>query len=216
MTRFFNLACILLIGTLNGCANVMPPNMLGTAPRSEAEVLYPNWGGETEIERLAANKQYIQRHEASTLSKSSLGKEKGTDIQRLMAYMDKKRIRYKVIKGQHPLIKLDEKILFKTGSAYISLESEGWLRELGRFLASKSNIKTVIDGHTDSTGNNAVNDPLSDKRAMQVKLLFTREKVPTSNVYTRGYGKHIPSCTNLSKQGMACNRRVELMFITSK
>ncbi|GLQ72659.1 OmpA family protein [Vibrio penaeicida] len=221
MTRHFNLAFILLLGTLSGCTALKPPNLLETAPRSEAELIYPDWG-EEEIEQPTTRMEYVQRQAAPSSVRSPspvrspTGRKNMTDIQNLMAYMDQNGIGYNVVPGQHPVIKLDKKIHFRTGSALVTDASQYWLSGLGRFLASQPTIKTVIDGHTDSTGSNRINDSLSDKRAMQVKILLTREQVPASNVYTRGYGKHMPSCSNLSKQGMACNRRVELMFITDK
>ncbi|CCO49853.1 putative C-terminal domain of outer-membrane protein OmpA [Vibrio nigripulchritudo SOn1] len=222
MTRLLKLACIFLSVTTVGCAAIKPPNMLETAPRSDAELIYPDWGGEDVEEMAVAQTQtrYIQR-EVKTMAamaspvRSPSGQKNVTDIQSLMNYMDQNGIGYNVVPGQHPVIKLSKRIHFRTGSAHVTDASQYWLTGLGQFLASKPNIKTVIDGHTDSTGSNTINDSLSDKRAMQVKMLLTRERVPPSNVYTRGYGKHMPSCSNLSKQGMACNRRVELMFITA-
>ncbi|MBD1559735.1 OmpA family protein [Vibrio sp. S9_S30] len=215
MTRHFNLAFILLLGTLSGCTALKPPNLLETAPRSEAELIYPGWGGE-EIEQSTTRMEYVQRQPPPSPVGSPSGPRNMTAIQSLMAYMDQNGIGFNVVPGQHPIIKLDKKIHFRTGSALVTDASQYWLSGLGRFLASQPTIKTVIDGHTDSTGSNKINDSLSEKRATQVKLLLTREQVLPSNVYTRGYGEYMPSCSNLSKQGMACNRRVELMFITSK
>jgi len=187
--------------------------MLDVAPKTNEELIYPDWGGEevspnASLPAVTSSHNVAQRAPAPSQPYQAM-----SDIRGLMRFMDANQIAYQLIPGQHTVIKLEKRIHFKTGSAAITAQSTLWLNQLGAFLASKPNIKTVIDGHTDSTGGNQINDSLSDKRALQVKLLLTRQNVATSNVYTRGYGKHLPSCSNLSKRGKACNRRVELMFI---
>ncbi|USD67960.1 OmpA family protein [Vibrio sp. SCSIO 43136] len=224
----FTLIALISAVLMSGCESLAPPSMLDTAPQTEAEVRYPDWGEEEQDPQARVNQMRAQQSQPSPLNSQtnssrmvSQGSMMATkpsgnamaQMRDLLAYMEKKGLRYDVIPGQHTIVKLEETIRFQTGSAAITSGSRVWLEDLGRFLSNNPQISTVIDGHTDSVGSNQVNDPLSDKRATQVKLLFTQSNVPANAVYTRGYGKHLPSCSNLSKTGKACNRRVEIMFI---
>ncbi|WP_102525497.1 OmpA family protein [Vibrio tapetis] len=214
------LAVVFLGVLLQGCSALTPPSMLETAPKTSADLIYPDWGGD----EISANSgqpavtSNLNQKPVMPMAKPAMASHASTmqhtnEMRSLMAFMAANRISYQVIPGQHTVVKLEQRIHFETGSAGITQSSRVWLGQLGGFLAQKPNIKTVIDGHTDSTGGNQINDSLSDKRAMQVKLLLTNNNVAAKNVYTRGYGKHLPSCSNISKSGKACNRRVELMFI---
>ncbi len=210
---------VALIGVLlQGCGALTPPSMLETAPKTSGDLIYPDWGGEEISENVGqpAVPSNLNQQQSMQVAKPRMTSHLAAmpnEMRSLMAFMEANRISYQVIPGQHTVVKLEQRIHFETGSAAITQQSRIWLSQLGEFLSQKTNIKTVIDGHTDSTGGNQVNDNLSDKRAMQVKLLLTNNKVAAQNVYTRGYGKHLPSCSNISNSGKACNRRVELMFI---
>ncbi len=75
----------------------------------------------------------------------------------------------------------------------------------------------AIEGHTDNTGSDQINDPLSEpacKRSEEssVKRVTTFLAVLSILVASR----YVPACTNASLQGKACNRRVELMLIVAK
>ncbi|MDN3681186.1 OmpA family protein [Vibrio tapetis subsp. quintayensis] len=210
---------IALMGILlQGCSALTPPSMLETAPKTSGDLIYPDWGGEEVSANVGqpAVTSNLNQPQVMPMAKPVMASQpmhNTNEMRSLMAFMESNRIKYEVIPGQHTVVKLEQRIHFETGSATITKKSRVWLGQLGGFLSQKPSIKTVIDGHTDSTGGNQINDNLSDKRAMQVKLLLTNNNVATRNVYTRGYGKHLPSCSNISKSGKACNRRVELMFI---
>jgi outer membrane protein OmpA-like peptidoglycan-associated protein len=86
---------------------------------------------------------------------------------------------------------------------------------VGSYLATQPGIDVVIDGHADSTGAPNFNDSLSLKRAKAVKQQLVRNKVPMHSIFTRGYGEYVPACSNTTREGKACNRRVEVLFIVS-
>ncbi|MBK0414161.1 OmpA family protein [Chromobacterium haemolyticum] len=84
---------------------------------------------------------------------------------------------------------------------------------LDRFAATlnQNPVTTVkIVGHTDNTGSNAVNDPLSLNRARATRDYLTARGVAEGRVSITGRGSHEPVASNSSAAGRAKNRRVEI------
>ncbi|HAS6347010.1 TPA: OmpA family protein [Vibrio vulnificus] len=191
-------ACVLL----SGCSNlIVPPNMLDTAPKTEAELIYPEWGGETPKEEPVAPPTVMPAKQ---------------NFDSLQDFLKQNAIEYQVLPGDHLMIHLTETIHFKTGSAEVSPISARWIGLLGSYLNSRTDVDVVIDGHADSTGTSGFNNTLSEQRAGEVKKQLLMSRVPEHRVYTRGYGEYLPACSNSSINGRKCNRRVELMLIVTK
>jgi outer membrane protein OmpA-like peptidoglycan-associated protein len=70
-------------------------------------------------------------------------------------------------------------------------------------------LVTVI-GHTDNTGSDAVNDPLSRDRANAVRQYLAQRGVAAGRVEIAGRGEREPVADNTSEAGRAQNRRVEI------
>lgn len=68
---------------------------------------------------------------------------------------------------------------------------------------------TVI-GHTDNTGNDAINTPLSASRAQAVADYLVTQGVPANAVTSRGAGSGEPVASNDTEEGRAQNRRTEI------
>ena len=84
---------------------------------------------------------------------------------------------------------------------------------LDRFASSlKENPVTnvTIIGHTDSTGSDAINDPLSRDRASRARDYLTARGVSASRFMVEGRGSHEPVADNATVAGRAQNRRVEI------
>jgi len=74
------------------------------------------------------------------------------------------------------------------------------------------NMRVRIVGHTDNTGSDAVNNPLSVDRAQSVRDYLAARGVASSRVETSGRGEHEPIADNASEAGRAKNRRVEIFL----
>jgi outer membrane protein OmpA-like peptidoglycan-associated protein len=72
------------------------------------------------------------------------------------------------------------------------------------------NMQVLIVGHTDSTGNDAINNPLSVRRAESVRDYMATKGVTGGRVSTEGHGSHEPVADNGTVAGRAQNRRVEI------
>ena len=70
-------------------------------------------------------------------------------------------------------------------------------------------VTTTVEGHTDSVGNDAYNQGLSERRANSVRQALIDEGVEASRVNAAGYGESNPIADNATADGRAMNRRVE-------
>lgn len=105
-------------------------------------------------------------------------------------------------------------IAFNTGSADILPVSFTELDRIYNILIQAENTKVTIEGHTDNTGNDAINQDLSDRRAHSVVDYFTRKGVSRDRIQTvTGYGSTKPVADNTSESGRAKNRRVTVVIL---
>ncbi|HEX5355935.1 MAG TPA: OmpA family protein [Aquabacterium sp.] len=110
-------------------------------------------------------------------------------------------------------VNIPNDISFATGSAAIKPELRSVLETFASGLSKDSNGMHVrVVGHTDSTGSDSVNNPLSKERADSVKDFLTDRGVPASRVETAGRGEREPIASNDTAEGRAKNRRVEIFL----
>jgi outer membrane protein OmpA-like peptidoglycan-associated protein len=84
---------------------------------------------------------------------------------------------------------------------------------LDQFAQGLDNTVVVqVVGHTDSTGSDAINDPLSLRRAQTVRDYLVSRGVPAARLEVAGRGSHEPVADNATEAGRAKNRRVEIFL----
>lgn len=101
-------------------------------------------------------------------------------------------------------------VSFATGSAALNPSLRPVLDQFAQGLDSTVLVRIV--GHTDSTGNDAINDPLSLERARTVSNYLSDRGVPASRLQIAGRGSREPVADNGSDAGRAQNRRVEIFL----
>lgn len=84
------------------------------------------------------------------------------------------------------------------------------LDEAVAVLKKNPSLKIEIQGHTDSVGNTEYNRALSERRANSVMEYFVDKGIERERLSTIGYGVTQPIASNLTPEGRAKNRRVEL------
>jgi len=84
------------------------------------------------------------------------------------------------------------------------------LEQTKMILEEDSAASFVVAGHTDSTGPEAYNQKLSERRANAVKQWMINNGVPASRLEAKGYGETMPKYDNDNRAGRALNRRVEI------
>lgn len=101
-------------------------------------------------------------------------------------------------------------ISFDTGRADIKPSLQPVLDQFANGLGSQPNTEIRIIGHTDSTGPDSVNDPLSLQRAASARDYLAARGVDPQRVMINGRGEHEPIADNSTEAGRARNRRVEI------
>jgi len=112
--------------------------------------------------------------------------------------------------GEGINLTFDSSLLFAVGSADISPSYKQDLTAAATVLQKYPDTNILIEGHTDSTGSDAVNQPLSERRATAVSKYLASQGVASSRLSTKGYGSAQPKVPNDTKENQAKNRRVEL------
>ena len=121
----------------------------------------------------------------------------------------------KPVKSCGTVITLQDGVLFDFGKYDLRPEAKATLAKLATVLNQAKVPAAQINGHTDSIGDDAFNQDLSEKRASAVATQLKADGV-TANLQTRGYGKTQPVADNTNADGSdnpagrQANRRVEI------
>jgi outer membrane protein OmpA-like peptidoglycan-associated protein len=109
-------------------------------------------------------------------------------------------------------LKLDipSDVSFDTGRYDIKSKLRPILDRFATTLNQNQVTTVTIIGHTDSTGSNAVNDPLSVNRAAATRNYLVARGVAANRIAIDGRGSHEPIADNNTVEGRAKNRRVEI------
>jgi len=99
---------------------------------------------------------------------------------------------------------------FQLNEASLSPEARSKLDEVASALAREPNTSIRIDGFTDTSGTDAINEPLSKERARAVAGYIEQKGVAPERVTTQGLGSHNPVGDNATPDGRAKNRRAEI------
>lgn len=103
-------------------------------------------------------------------------------------------------------------IEFETGSAVIRSSSYKLLDEIFESAVVAEGLKVGVYGHTDNSGSDAVNVPLSEKRAAAVKDYLLKKGLTENRLEAKGYGAAKPLVSNATEAGRSQNRRVEIVL----
>ncbi|MDN3556284.1 TolC family outer membrane protein [Halomonas maura] len=110
-----------------------------------------------------------------------------------------------------PDLTLSADALFEINSAELSLEAREELRSLAARIRGRNDLARVyIAGHADITGSDAINEPLSRRRAESVGAYLVDQGVAAGLIETEGFGSRRPVATNATAEGRRQNRRVEV------
>lgn len=107
------------------------------------------------------------------------------------------------------LLALD-KIEFVSGTATPTAETEAIIDEVAAVLAEFPNVTITVIGHTDSQGDDAANQALSEARASAVVDGLVARGIDASRMSASGLGETEPIDTNDTAEGRQSNRRVEI------
>ena len=101
-------------------------------------------------------------------------------------------------------------ILFKSGKSTFLPKVSEKLDGIVNIMQEFSKATFMIEGHTDSTGSESLNQKLSAKRAAAVQTYLAENGIDASRLESSGFGEANPIDTNKTRAGRANNRRVEI------
>ncbi|MEI4484965.1 OmpA family protein [Frigidibacter sp. MR17.14] len=114
--------------------------------------------------------------------------------------------------GSNLIVNMPQDVLFSVDSTTVSSGATQSLYELGASLNRYPNSTVQIIGHTDSTGSDAYNMDLSQRRASSVAAILVQSGVSAGRVTPIGRGESQPIASNESEAGRAQNRRVQIVI----
>jgi len=118
--------------------------------------------------------------------------------------------------GQAIRVTFDSGILFATNSSTLTTTSQTSLRNFAANLKVNDQTDLLIIGHTDNTGSDRINDPLSLNRASSVRSFLAGQGVSSNRMRVEGKGSHEPVADNSTAAGRKENRRVEVYILPNK
>ena len=104
-------------------------------------------------------------------------------------------------------------VFFDTNKHNINAASQVTLDKLTGVLQEYPDTSVLVVGHTDSTGADAYNMTLSQKRAQSVTSYFTSKGLAANRFTTNWYGEQSPVADNNTEEGRAQNRRVNVIIV---
>ena len=115
--------------------------------------------------------------------------------------------------GNRLVIRL-KAIQFPVGKDFILPSNYTLLSKVQRAIRIFGEPHIVIEGHTDSTGSDELNEYLSQQRAEAVRAYFVANgTLPDKRIVAVGYGSKRPLASNKTPEGRAINRRIDLMIV---
>jgi outer membrane protein OmpA-like peptidoglycan-associated protein len=138
---------------------------------------------------------YMDRQERELREKTA-----GTDVQ-------------VVRQGDDILLNIPSGITFATNSYEVAAPFQRTLDDVASTLATYNQTYIDVYGHTDSTGNDAINLPLSQNRAQAVANYLSSRGVVRARMGVQGFGSSQPVASNATPEGRQQNRRVEIKIV---
>ncbi|PQV56954.1 outer membrane protein OmpA-like peptidoglycan-associated protein [Defluviimonas denitrificans] len=130
----------------------------------------------------------------------------------LQAQLNDSRIRV-VNEGNQLRVVMPNGILFATDSAAVQGSIQNDLYTVADNLNRYPNTRVEVVGHTDNTGSATYNQDLSERRAAAVASILRSAGVSGGRIASYGRGESAPVASNLTADGQAQNRRVEILII---
>lgn len=110
------------------------------------------------------------------------------------------------------LVHFDSDVLFGVGSSAIDADGRYTLEEVAEVVNDYRKTAVIVQGHTDSTGSEATNQALSERRALSVANYLATSGVDPERMSALGFGEGSPVASNGSASGRQANRRVDIML----
>ncbi|MDN3555950.1 OmpA family protein [Halomonas maura] len=113
-------------------------------------------------------------------------------------------------RGDDIVLNMPSSVTFGFDSSELTMTARNALNDVSSVLTQYPETRVNIAGHTDSTGEAAYNQQLSERRAQAVGNYLSQTGVAANRLYMSGYGENQPVASNDTEAGRSQNRRVEI------
>ena len=131
---------------------------------------------------------------------------------RLRAELDRTGVSVTRI-GDNITLNMPGNVTFATNSADLNAGFYDVLNSVSLVINEYEQTVIEVAGHTDSTGTDAYNQQLSERRAASVASYLTTRQVIRDRIIEVGMGETRPIADNTTEAGRQANRRVELTLV---
>ncbi len=118
--------------------------------------------------------------------------------------------------GDNIRLIMPNSITFNTNESTIKTSANSVLDSVALVAKEYDKTRLQVVGYTDSTGNDKINQPLSERRAAAVANYLALRGVQGSRISSYGAGSSNPIASNATTEGKAQNRRVEITLINAQ
>lgn len=118
--------------------------------------------------------------------------------------------------GDNVRLIMPNSITFNTNESTIKTSANSVLDSVALVAKEYDKTRLQVVGYTDSTGNDKINQPLSERRAAAVANYLALRGVQGSRISSYGAGSSNPIASNVTTEGKAQNRRVEITLINAQ
>jgi outer membrane protein OmpA-like peptidoglycan-associated protein len=157
----------------------------------------------------AANMQETAEMQAAALAAADA---KSKHDKALIAQQEMQLKELNAIKTERGLVLTLGDVSFNTNKAKLKSGALHNVQKLSDFLKQYPQHNVLIEGYTDSTGSNELNQKLSERRADSVRNALTSMGISNNRISTHGYGENYPVAANDTAANRQLNRRVEVII----
>ena len=115
--------------------------------------------------------------------------------------------------GDNITLNMPGNVTFATNSSDLSPAFFGVLNSVSKVLTEFDQTVVEVAGHTDSSGSDAYNQSLSERRAGSVAQYLQSQDINSQRLITIGLGESMPVANNSTASGKQANRRVEITMV---
>jgi len=150
------------------------------------------------------------REQVAEEASASARKQERQELRRRLSTLQKALLQTQ--ETDHGLVVRLPHPLFAAGQAQLLPSARERLAKVAGILLAYPGLTIQVEGHTDSTGSEALNQDLSERRAEHVRDYLHRQGIPPQATRSVGKGASEPLASNASPGGRQRNRRVELVI----
>lgn len=193
------------------------------AEKQKAEAERQRMAAELESARAAAAKAEADRARAEALERERQAAEAARQAEEAarQALAEKQALRAALLNRFNQILETRDTerglvvsmadVLFDVGKFNLRQEAREKLARFSGIVLAYPSLRITVEGHTDSTGSDELNQRLSEQRANEVRNYLISQGLARELITAEGFGKTMPIADNSTAAGRQQNRRVELI-----